>query len=349
MNISTLKITALLLSLVVFFSSCTGKDDATETQESMESIQKQNGIPVIIRTIEPEVFSVYRKYPTTLRALSESTAYSLLNDVVREIKFEVGDHVSRDQIVLSFSRDNASFLQAEANFKNAETTYKRSSALFENAGLSKQEFDNVRTQYEVARAAYKSAADMVDVKAPISGYISSIDVRETENVSQGTALFTVTASDGFEARLYATRDEVSDIHVGTRARIQEGASTIEGSVTQVPLIMDSSRQAFPVVVNFPGVVTGLVSGMSSDVALETYRNEEAVVVSRTDLVRINGGWGVFIVQDGQAELQPVETGKENGLEIEVVSGLLPGDAMISEVRDGLSSGDKVLVVPSLSD
>ena len=72
----------------------------------MESIQMQQGIPVRARTLAPATFSVYRKYPTTIMARSESTAYARLSDVVRDIKVKVGDRVSRDQIVLSFSRDN---------------------------------------------------------------------------------------------------------------------------------------------------------------------------------------------------------------------------------------------------
>jgi RND family efflux transporter MFP subunit len=313
----------------------------------MEAIQAESGIPVRVRKLSQESFSVYRKYPTTLLARSESTAYAMLNDVVRDIKVKVGDRVVRDQTVIAFSSDNSAFLQAQASFKNVEAAFTRSSVLFAEAGISKQDFDNVRTQYEVARAAYKSASDMVEAKAPIDGYVSRINVRPTENVRPGTALFTVTNKNGFEARLYATMAEIADIHVGARARIQEGGATYEGRVAEVSLVMDSEKKAFPVIVHFTGEDRGLASGMSCDVAVEVYRNDAAIVVARNELVRSGEGWAAFTVNAGQAELHQVAVGRERGLDFEIAAGLLPGDVLVSEVKSGLSSGDKISVVDTL--
>lgn len=337
---------AALLALSASLASCSGKAQAAEAK-SMEAIQAESGIPVRVRKLVQESFSVYRKYPTTLMARSESTAYAMLSDVVREINVKVGDRVARDQTVISFSSDNAAFLQAKAAFTNAEAAFKRSSALFAEAGISKQDFDNVRTQYEVSRASYKQASDMVEAKAPIDGYVSRINVRPTENVKPGTALFTVTNKNGFEARLYATMDEISDIRVGARARIQEGGATFEGRVAEVSLVMDSEKKAFPVTVQFTGEERGLASGMSCDVAVEVYRNDAAIVVARSELVRSGQGWAAFVASGGTAELREVAVGRERGLDFEVVAGLVSGDVLVSEVKSGLSSGDKISVVDSL--
>jgi RND family efflux transporter MFP subunit len=347
MKISRLSFLAAtaLLALAATLTACSGKAEASEAR-SMETIQAEAGIPVRVRKLATESFSVYRKYPTTLMARSESTAYAMLSDVVREIKVKVGDRVVRDQAVIAFSSDNSAFLQAQASFKNAEAAFTRSSVLFAEAGVSKQDFDNVRTQYEVARAAYKSASDMVVAKAPIDGYVSRINVRLTENVRPGAALFTVTNQNGYEARLYATMDEIADIRVGARARLQEGGATFEGRVAEVSLVMDGEKKAFPVVVQFAGEGRGLVSGMGCDVAVEIYRNDAAIVVARSELVRSGEGWAAFIVNGGSAELREVAVGRERGLDFEIAAGLLAGDQFVSEVKSGLSSGDKVFVVDS---
>jgi RND family efflux transporter MFP subunit len=336
---------AALLSLSAALTSCSIKAEASEAK-SMEAIQAESGIPVRVRKLAQESFSVYRKYPTTLLARSESTAYAMLNDVVRGINVKVGDRVVRDQTVISFSNDNSAYLQAQAAFKNTEAAFARSSALFAEAGISKQDFDNVRTQYEVARASFKSASDMVEAKAPIDGYVSRIDVRLTENVRPGTALFTVTNKNGFEARLYVTMDEVADIRVGARARIQEDGVTFEGRVSEVSLVMDSEKKAFPVTVQFSGEERGLASGMSCDVAVEAYRNDAAIIAARNELVRTGEGWSAFIAEGGKAELRKVAVGRERGLDFEVVAGLLPGDLLISTFKSGLSSGGKISVVDS---
>jgi RND family efflux transporter MFP subunit len=347
MTIRTLPLLAagLLVAAVSLFS-CSSKESSEA--KSMAAIQSETGIPVKVRKLVGESFSVYSKYPTTLRARSESTAFAMLSDVVREIGVKVGDRVVRDQTVISFSTDNPSYLQAKAAFTNAEAAFKRSSALFAEAGISKQDFDNVRTQYEVARASYKQASDMVEAKAPIDGYISRINVRPTENVKPGTALFTVTNQNGFEARLYATMDEIADIHVGERARIEEGGKVYEGRVVEVSLVMDTDKRAFPIVVNFAGEGLGLASGMNCDVAVEVYRNDSAIVVARNQLVKSGEGWAAFIVNGDKAELRKVAIGRERGLDFEVVAGLLSGDLLVSNVKSGLATGDKVAVVETVT-
>ncbi len=337
---------AALIVAATFLGACSAK--ASAGAKSMEAIQAESGIPVRVRKLAQESFSVYRKYPTTLRARSESTAFAMLSDVVRSVNVKVGDRVVRDQTVLSFSADNAAYLQAKAAFTNAEAAFKRSSALFAEAGISKQDFDNVRTQYEVARASYKQASDMVEAKAPIDGYVSRINVRETENVRPGTALFTVTNQNGFEARLYATMDEIADIRVGERARIQEGGATYEGRVVEVSLVMDTDKRAFPVVVNFTGEGRGLASGFNCDVAVEVYRNDGAIVVPRSQLVKSADGWAAYIVNGDRAELRKVAIGRERGLDFEVVAGLLPGDLLVSDFKSGLAAGDKVAVVETVA-
>ncbi|MDR0814955.1 MAG: hypothetical protein LBN37_04285, partial [Bacteroidales bacterium] len=58
--------------------SCAGKNEPTETAESMEQLYAENGQPVSVRQLEAEDFSVYLKYPTVIYASSESTAYASL-------------------------------------------------------------------------------------------------------------------------------------------------------------------------------------------------------------------------------------------------------------------------------
>ena len=338
-----------ILVMAVSLAACGGQGKSGSGEaKSMEQIQAEKGIPVRVRQLTAGDFSVYLKYPTTLRSRAESTAYASVSDVVREIPVKVGDKVSRDQTVLTFSLDNAQYQQAQLSFENARTAFERSKALFADAGLSKQDFDNVRTQYEIARASFKSIGDMIEVKAPIGGYITRINVRPTENVKPGTALFTVSNQDGFEARFYVGADEIDLIAVGARARIVSNGSEAEGSVVDVPLIMDPDKKAFPVTAVFAGKSRGLVSGMSVDVAVEAYRNERAIVVERKELARAAGTWYAYVVTGSEAQRRDVVVGRERGLELEIVGGLREGDALVSSGLQNIRDGSAVNVVETLA-
>jgi RND family efflux transporter MFP subunit len=346
---------ALALAAFLVSAACNGESGAVTKAEtapqavSMETLYTENGYPVSVRKLAAESFPVYLKYPTVLQAQSESTAYAALSDVVRKINVKVGDRVERDQIILSFSADNQTLEQARLSCENAELSYKRSSALFAAADISRQEFDAERTRCEIARSAFKAASDMINVKSPITGTITKLNVHTTENVQPGTPLFTVTGASGFETRFYVGANEIDRVQTGIPVYVGDPKRNIEGRISQISLVMDGAKQAFPVTAFFDVNCRDLVSGMGVDVAVETYRNDKALVLSRRELVKTNKGHTAFIVEDGRAKQIAVELGEENGLRYEIVAGLNEGDMLIYEGQQRLAGDVRLNVVTRLAD
>jgi RND family efflux transporter MFP subunit len=338
----------VLLILPVFLAaSCA--ENKEQTAVSMDQLHTENGQPVSVRRLEAEDFSVYLKYPTIIYAASESTAYAGLSDVVRRISVKVGEQVSQDAVIVSFSADNQTLRQAALAHENAANAFNRSRALFKNNDISRQDYDSVRMQYELARANLKAANDMVYVKAPISGTVTQINVHATENIRPGSPLFTVSGQSGFEARFYVGAAEIDRIQSGARVRINEGVAqnsmqSIEGRVTQVSLTMDSQKQAFPVSAFFETANNKLVSGMGVDISVETYRNEKAIVLSRKELVETENGFTAFVAEGDTARQVAVQSGQEQGFRVEIAGGLSEGDMLISEGIRHIASEQKINVV-----
>jgi RND family efflux transporter MFP subunit len=343
---------AAVAATLVLAVSCAGKsgtEAAAPRAVSMETLYAENGYPVSVRTLRVETFSAYLKYPTVLQAQSESTAYASLNDVVRKINIKVGDRVERDQVILSFSQDNKDFQRARLSYENAKRTYDRSRALFTAADISRQEFDTVRMQYEIASSAFDVASDMINVKSPIAGTITRLDVHVTENVRPGTPLFTVAGASGFEARFYVGAREIDHIKTGARVYAGDTEQNMEGRISQVSLMMDSAKQAFPVTAYFDSGYRNMVSGMGIDVAVETYRNDHALVLSRTELVQTGAGYTAFIADDGVAKQVPVELGTVSGLRYEIRSGLSEGNLLVYEGQQRLLDDTRLNTVTVLAD
>jgi len=360
----------VILSLSVFLLFSCGGNKGKETSDaaaSMEQLHAENGQPVSVRELEAEDFSIYLKYPALINASSESTAYATLNDVVRSISVQVGDTVRQGDVIVSFSPDNQILQQATLAHANARTAFERMSLLFRSNDISRQDFDTVRMQFEMSQTNLKAANDMVYVKAPISGTITQISIRVTENVRPGTPLFTVSNSNAFEARLYVGVEEIERIQVGARAFIDlsRGKSssataatlptanqTIEGRITQVSLIMDSQKQAFPVTVFFNGGDRRLVSGMNVDISVEVYRNERAIVLSRQELIQTETGPVAFVVENKSGSTPrlhqiAVQTGEEKGMRVEIIGGLNEGEYIVSEGVQSVSAESKINIVPAI--
>jgi RND family efflux transporter MFP subunit len=190
---------------------------------------------------------------------------------------------------------------------------------------------------------------MVYVKAPITGTITQINVRPTENARPGMPLFTVSSRNGFEARFYVGLDEIDRIAAGARVYIDEPAQKIEGRVTQVSLAMDGTKQAFPVAAFFDGENRKIVSGMGVDIAVETYHNEKAIVLSRKELLQTAGAYTAFVADGEKPRQLSVQVGQEQGLKFEITGGLHEGDMLICDGLDRLSPDTKLNVAqPSIA-
>jgi RND family efflux transporter MFP subunit len=335
-----------LAALSLIFSACS--KETAGNMKSMEQIHEEEGLPVVTREMKPSPFTTFLKYPASFMARSESTAKAGISEVVRTVHVRLGDAVGKDDVVISLSQDNPNYQQAKANFANAEATYKRTQSLFSSNGVSQQNLDNAKTQYEVARANLKAMDDAVNIKAPISGIITRLDVRATENVQSGTVLFTVSNLDRIEARIWVSAKDIGLIKDGMPVMAEWLGQRVSGEVSQVNMIMDTEKKAFLVMAEFRNTGRLLTSGMNLDVTLETYRNDTALYVHRKELVSENGRPFVYVCENDTAVKRPVTIGKSQGLLLEITQGLNPGDLLISEGSQMVQEGSKVYSVSPLA-
>jgi len=338
---------ALAAAVGAALTGCGKKTDGAGAV-SIETLYAEQGMPVTVRTLGPEDFSVYSKYATVLHAESESTVYASVGDIVRSVNAHVGDTVKRDQVVVSFSSDNKTLQQAGLNFESAASAWERSRALYNNKDISRQDYDTVRTQYELARTNLDAARDAVFVKAPIAGKITNLSVNATLNVRPGDPLFTVSGEGGYKGRFYVGADEIEKVRGGARVFIDGMDASIEGRVTQVSLLMDAVQQAFTAAVSFDSNDRRLVNGLGVDINVEVYHHQNAIVVSRTELLETERGFTAFVAEGDCARAVPVETGAERDLLLEITSGLKAGDTLICDGLRHLADGTKILATVAVA-
>ncbi len=323
--------------------SCSG--EKVESR-SLEQIQREAGIPVRIRTIREELFTVQLRYRSRLQGIRETIVGAPVSDRVVEVSARVGDFVEEGQTVVRFPEDNplAHYDQAKAALDHARKMYERLRKLGEEGGVSRQDLDNAETALRVAEADWRAVHKAVTADAPYSGIITRMDVLPSDNVHAEDPLFSLARMDRLRARVWITEKEVTEVSRGLTAYATVNGDTLWGKLVQLDLAPDLRHQAFRGVVELenPGVVKRL--GESALVGLETYRNPRAVVVERWELLPGSEGPGVFVEENGRALWRAVTVGYVDGLRLEIVSGLQPGDRLIVEGGLLLSSGDKVKVI-----
>jgi len=331
------------LFLVVGICSCTKEK---QEAKSMEQIHKEEGIPVRTVKVTPRDFKTVLSYNSVLTGIKESTAYASMGDKVEKILVKVGDHVKKDQVLVTFPTDSPSapYLQSKVAYENAKTAFARIDNLYKKGGISLQDRDNAKAKFEVAKADWETVRQMIKVKAPITGYVTKIHVSETDNVDKEMPLVTISNTQRMKAAVWVSEDEINQVSKGLPAEATWKGNKIQGTVTQVDMAMNAMNKAFRALVEFDNPDNLLKAGTTVEVRITTAHKPDAIVVERKNVIKELDNYYVYIVKNGKAEKRSITPGQQQGLKMEVLSGLNPGDELVIEGQLLLDDGSKVKIV-----
>ena len=78
-----------------------------------------------------------------------------------------------------------------------------------------------------------------------------------------------------------------------------------------------------------------------ELRIVVWQAEDVLKVPTSALFRRGDGWAVFAAVRGAARLRPVEIGRRNGFEAEVLSGLDAGERVVVHPSDSLHDGSRL--------
>ena len=340
------KINALFVVLSLSVMLLSGCGSQQEEAKSMEQIYSEEGVQVRTEKVKLTGFEDKRSYNAALSGIEESSAYAVISDKIAKVHARVGDAVKKDEVIVSFPTDNpaAQYYQAKVSFENAAASYRRMEDLYATGGISQQELDNAKTAFWVAEANWDAVQQSVLVRAPISGVVTKVNVRESDNVREDEELFTVSRIDKLKAKIWVSDKDVRSFQRGLPASAAWRGTEISGRVVQVDMSVNKERQAFGVTVELDNPEKIPLTGVVAEVSVDLYSNPQAIVVERKNILKQNSRSYVFVADGGVAKKKFVTLGNVHGLDVEVVEGLAPGDELVIEGQMHLQDGAKIRII-----
>lgn len=342
-------IAIVLISFFVTMGSLYARGNKEENNKdikSIEEIQKEQGIPVKCKIILTQDFSTLLSFTTSLKGQTDSVGKSMISDTVKDVLVEVGDYVEKDQVIVTFplNTPSANYYQGKAAYDSAFSAFKRVSNLFDNNGISRQDYDNAKTQYDVQKANWDTINNMVEVKAPVAGYVTRLSVQPSDNVTPGDTLFSVADYDYLSATVWASDSEISQIKRDQRVFLRWEGNLLKGKVTRVDLAKNPEEKAFSVKVLVANLEHKVPSGVTAEVNIETKFYNNSVVLNRKEMLKDGNEWYVYLNSNNHAKKQPIQIAERQGLTYRISDGLNNGDLMIYEGQQLLRDNDKILPV-----
>ena len=186
--------------------------------------------------------------------------------------------------------------------------------------------DATRARLQNTLGALRSSLDGLTIRAPTAGRLTNFDLQPGQTLSAGDPAGQVDSEDRW--KLLAEVDEyyLDRLQVGQRATTADGADLIVARV--LPTV---SNGRFRIELVFDGDASQRLNrGQTLDVRITLGAATPAVVAPMGGWLS-EGGNSVFVLDtDGDhARRRTVEVGRRNPRQVEILSGLKPGESIIT--------------------
>ncbi|MEW9922461.1 efflux RND transporter periplasmic adaptor subunit [Marimonas sp. MJW-29] len=198
-------------------------------------------------------------------------------------RLSVGETIARlDTASLQLQVDSAeaAVAQAEASSRNAENTLTRQEELLSRGATTRVAVDEARTQAEAAAASLQQAEtslksaretlEKADLRAPFDGVVNSVEATPFSTVGAGTPIASIYSAKDFEVSFSVSFDAVSQLVVGTPARVRLADRpdiTLAAVVSEIGARADAVS-SFPIVLELREAHPLLKAGMAVEAAID---------------------------------------------------------------------------------
>ena len=206
-------------------------------------------------------------------------------------------------------------------------------------------------QLEAAKGQYASAQAQIaysEIRSPLKGVVTDRPLYVGEMANTGAPLLTVMDISAVVARANMAQDQAKEVKVGNDATLApaDGSDPVTGKVIIVSPAVDPNTTTVQVWVQAPNPGERLRAGTSVHVSIVAETLDGVTLIPASAVLPSDEGGTVAKVVDDKdtAHEKKIAVGVKEGDLVQVVSGLAPGERVVTVGGLGLEDKAKVRVM-----
>jgi RND family efflux transporter MFP subunit len=262
---------------------------------------------------------------------------------------------SYDQAQNSYSQAQLALTSAENQLEQAQTGLQQaqdSLDIFNGKTISDNKdsaSDGVKTaeanrnSVETQLSVLRSQLSDYTVTSPIDGVISARNIEVTNMVSAASVPFIINDTDTVTVNVDVSESIINSINVGDSVDVSASGNDMTGTVKTVNTVAGTGG-TYAIEVSVPNPDGTLKPGMFANISFVSESSNDVLVVPRDTVIEKNDETYVYVINGTTAVKRIVETGVEDGVNIEIKSGVSEGERVVVSGQSYLDDGDTVKVV-----
>jgi membrane fusion protein (multidrug efflux system) len=273
------------------------------------------------------------------------------NGKVIGIYFTEGARVRKGNLLVKLNDADLVATHARAKYRKqlAVLRERRLSQLVKQGVARQDEYDAALNELNVQDAEIDLSQALIaktEIRAPFDGVVGLRYVSEGSYVSAATRIATLQRLERLKVDFSVPEKYASRLTLGSPIQfiVAGGDRTFGGEVYAIDPRIDAATRTVLIRAMCPNPQGRLLPGAFANVEITLAQLKNALLVPAVAVVPGLNEKNVFVIKDGKAERRAVETGTRSEGTVHILSGVAPGDTVITSGLQQMRPGQAVVVI-----
>jgi membrane fusion protein, multidrug efflux system len=312
------------------------------------------------------IVAVQESWPNTLNsigtvaAVQGVTVSADLPGVVERITFDSGKAVAKGDVLVQLDtrQEQAQLAGAESQLELSRLNHERMKGLVEQDAVSRAEYDTAAASLKQSDAKLNEIRATIErktIRAPFSGVLGIRQVNLGQYLTGGAPVVPLQSLDPIYVNFAVPQQDASQMRTGRTVHVtltESGGGEFTGRISAIDSVIDQATRNVQVQATLPNPGARLRPGMFVQAQVMLGAEQRVVALPTSAINYAPYGDSVFIVGDlknehGQSyrgvRQQVVKLGASRGDQIAVLSGLKPGEEVVTSGVFKLRNGAPIQV------
>lgn len=324
----------LTLLLLVLISAC-GSSDPAEVEKEEHSDSKNKEVELNQAQYDASNIQLGDFELKNLSAVINANGYTklppqnqadvsvLVAGLIKKINIIEGQFVKQGQTLaviesMEFTKIQEAYLTSKSNLELMQLEYERQKTLNEGNANSKKALQKAKSEYEIEKARYNSlkkqmntlnlsssekATSTMEIKAPISGYVTDINIKIGTNAEPGQTLFSIVDNSKMHVDLLVYEKDLQKVKVGQTiifVLTNQDNTEIKGKVFSIGKAFENETKSVAVHADIINDKQTLIPGMYVN-ALINVGSQQVKALPVDAVVKADGREFIFVLEEDHAE------------------------------------------------
>ena len=324
----------------------------------LEELNTNPQLPIVeVLAVNPEIFEHYVQVQGSVKSDELINIFPELSGVAKAIYVKSGDVVKKGQPLIKIDDGGLKeqLSQLEIVFELTKTTFERQKRLWDQNIGSEIKFLETKSMFQAQKQGINQLKKQIKktlIEAPFSGTIDNVVVKKGEVVYPGSSnLMMLLNLDNLYIESNVPEKHIASINSGNKAIVHFPLldKTISTTIRQSGSYINPINRTFKIEMDIEKNDLNIKPNLNSKVKINDYSNDSALMINQNFIsIDSDNKEYVYKIYEKNNKIYVsktiISTGKNDGIKIEVLSGLNAGDKVVFEGIRKLVDNARVQII-----